>query len=570
MSRTVIEQIKDRLPIAEVLSGYITLIPAGTQFKARCPFHNEKTPSFSVSPASGFYYCFGCGAKGDIFSFVEKFEGLDFKGTLKLLAERAGVELVYEKQDATGPDGYAFLETITTKYQQSLQNHPEALAYLASRGITSETITNFRIGYAPDEWQYIAQTLISSDDKKLAQEMGIAKQVEKDGQTRLYDRFRSRIMFPLCDSSGRVIGFSGRIFPNSDTGPKYLNSPETSLFHKSKVLYGFDKAKAAIKKHNFAILVEGQMDMVVSHQYGFKNTIATSGTAVSNESAKDVFSHLAIISRLVPNIILAFDGDSAGIKAQHKAALVAYSLGMNPKVVTIPEGSDPADFLLAQGTQGWKDLLAQSTTYIQAALGRIPLNSSAAALPRMLQAEVFPALAVVKSHIEQSQYIQMISKELSLKESAVQSDFENFLQNHTPENTTSEQTPQIDKKIVAPGLFIQFAALSNFVQNEAITKLYEQLCGYSFEDTHIVVPEYSDTELEYAHAYVEREYGHLEMKDFILLAQDFYKNITHTFLEELKQTLTIQLSQKEKIGAHDDVEILVKKLHAITLRQHEI
>jgi DNA primase len=565
MAQTVIEQIKDRLPIAEVLAGYITLIPAGSAFKARCPFHNEKTPSFSVSPAQGFYYCFGCGEKGDIFSFVQKFEGLDFKGALKVLADRAGIALVYEKREASaGPDEYEFLDTITKKYEDSLEKNTAALAYLLKRGLSQETISAFRIGYVPDEWQFVAGS-IEKSDTKVASDMGIIKEVSKDGVSRLYDRFRSRIMFPLCDSSGRVIAFSGRIFPNTDTGPKYLNSPETSLFHKSKVLYGFDKAKGAIKKHGFSILVEGQMDMVLSHQYGFRNTVATSGTAVSMESAKDPFSHLAIISRLSPNIILAFDGDEAGIKAQSRAALVVYSLGMNPKVLSLSEGIDPADFLVTQGADMWKELLKVSKSYIEAALARIPLASSPSAIPRLLQKEVFPALAQIRSEIERSTYIQIIAKELSLRESAVQSDFESFLLQLQKEEAVEEV---IQKKKI-PDTSLALLGLISFVQNPELDVIYAQVQNTSFEDIRIALPEYSDIDLEYARMYIEQEYGHLEMKDFILLAKEFSKKITHGFFESIKQTLSQALAAKERIGAHDEADAIVKKLHTLTSRQHE-
>jgi DNA primase len=566
MAQTVIEQIKDRLPIAEVLAGYITLIPAGSAFKARCPFHNEKTPSFSVSPGSGFYYCFGCGEKGDIFSFVQKFEGLDFKGALKVLADRAGVALVYEKKEpGAGPDEYEFLDTLTKKYEASLATHSAAQKYLAERGLTPETISAFRIGYVPDEWQFVASG-IEKSDIKVATDMGIIKEVSKDGASRLYDRFRSRIMFPLCDSSRRVIAFSGRIFPNSDAGPKYLNSPETSLFHKSKVLYGFDKAKGAIKKHGFSILVEGQVDMVLSHQYGFRNTVATSGTAVSMESAKDPFSHLAIISRLSPNIILAFDGDEAGIKAQSRAALVAYSLGMNPKVLTLPEDTDPADFLTTHGAESWKELLKNSQTYIAAALARIPISSSASALPRLLAIEVFPALVLVRSQIEQSSYIQMIAKELSLRESAVQSDFENFAAQIKQE----EVSEVIIQKKQNPDTLLQLRALVSFVENPEITLIYETLQNTSFEDSRITLADFTDVELEYARMYVEQEYGHLEMKDFLLLAKEFSKKITHGFFETIKSTLTQALTIKERQGLHDEADAIAKKLHTLTIRQHDI
>jgi DNA primase len=308
------------------------------------------------------------------------------------------------------------------------------------------------------------------------------------------------------------------------------------------------------------------MDMVLSHQYGFRNTVATSGTAVSMESAKDPFSHLAIISRLSPNIILAFDGDEAGIKAQSRAALVAYSLGMNPKVLTLPEGMDPADFLVAHGADAWKDLLKISQTYIEAALARIPLASSPSAIPRLLQKEVFPALAQIRSEIEQSAYIQIIAKELSLRESAVQADFESFLLHVQKEDTVEEVVIQ-KKKI--PDTALALAALISFVQNSELDAIYTEVQDTSFEDMRIVLPEYTDIDLEYARMYIEQEYGHLEMKEFILLAKEFSKKITHGFFENIKQALSQVLAQKERAGLHDEADAIAKKLHTLTSRQHE-
>ena len=216
---TVFETIKDRLPITDVLSTYITLVPAGSQFKAKCPFHNERTPSFSVSPERGLYYCFGCGAKGDIFNFVEQFEGLDKRGALKVLADRAGVVLTRDNVERASADPlYELLEKTTTQYQSLLTNTPTALQYLHDRGLSDETIKEFRIGYVSDEWRTVAGQCSTSAELSFAERAGLIKKTE-DG--RYYDRFRRRIMFRMSDSSGRVIGFSGRMFPDgADEGPK--------------------------------------------------------------------------------------------------------------------------------------------------------------------------------------------------------------------------------------------------------------------------------------------------------------------------------------------------------------
>src|SRR3989344_4284161 len=247
------QQIKERLPIEEIISSYLKLIPAGRNFKAKCPFHNEKTPSFFVSPERNSYYCFGCGAKGDIFTFVEEFEGLDFRGALKLLAERAGVTLApYNQKTADEKERlYQAVAEAEKYFEQNL--NPDVLKYLVSRGLEEKTNRDFRICFALDCWRELYQQLKSKFTDRELELSGLIKKIE--GKTGYYDRFRKRIIFPITDSSGRIIAFSGRIFGEGE--PKYLNSPDTPIFSKQLVLYGLDRAKESIRKNNFSIFGEG-------------------------------------------------------------------------------------------------------------------------------------------------------------------------------------------------------------------------------------------------------------------------------------------------------------------------
>lgn len=250
----VTEKIKERLGIVDVVSSYIKVEKAGVNYKARCPFHNEKTPSFFLSPSRNTFYCFGCGVKGDIFSFVEEFEGVDFKGALNVLAPRAGVPIVYEDKGAREGREVSFdiLKKATAFFEHHLEVEESAKQYLIDRGIKPETIKHFNIGYAPGEWRSLYDHLVSQGIKESEIErVGLIKKPDKDeseDKGRYYDRFRSRIMFPLTDSTGRVVGFSGRIFPDEEGVAKYVNSPETTLYNKSQILFGFDKAKLAIRK----------------------------------------------------------------------------------------------------------------------------------------------------------------------------------------------------------------------------------------------------------------------------------------------------------------------------------
>src|SRR3989344_2782476 len=360
MSSTV-EQVKARLSIIDVVSQYVKLNRAGANHKGRCPFHNEKTPSFMISPDRGTYHCFGCGVGGDIFSFVKEMEGVDFKGALKILAEKVGVPIVYERKGERDATDRMFeaLEDAARFFESNLTAGHPARAYLAKRGLTEETIASFRLGWVSDEWRTLTTHLREKKftDKEI-EAAGLAKRTEKG----LYDRFRSRIIFPLCDPAGRVVGFSARIFaekgdPPADA-PKYLNSPETPLYNKSRLLYGYDRAKQNIRKLNFSILVEGQMDLITVHQAGWGNAVAVSGTALTHE-------HISLLMRFSENMVLALDADNAGIEAARRSATAALAAGMDVKVAQLPAGSDPADFILKEGKDAWRASIREARHVVE-------------------------------------------------------------------------------------------------------------------------------------------------------------------------------------------------------------
>ena len=411
-----VEKIKERLGIAEVVGGYLKLEKAGKNLKARCPFHNEKTPSFFVSPERGSYYCFGCGAKGDIFSFVEQFEGLDFKGALKLLADRAGVKLEYDRGSfSDGKAGrekiFQILEEATGYFETNLKSNDEAINYLQKRGVAEKTCVVFRLGYAPDEWRLLLTHL---KNKKFAEsdleKAGLIKKSETGSN--YYDRFRGRIIFPIADSAGRIVGFSGRILKGKPEDAKYLNSPETELFAKSKILYGLDKAKAEIRRCDFAVLVEGQMDLLMSHQAGVANAVASSGTALTDE-------HINLLKRFSNRLLLVFDPDEAGFKAALRGAGLALTRGLEVKVAVLPKGLDPADLIL-RNPADWKDALKNAIFLIDSLLAKI-LNKGydKRQLAKAVEKEVLPYIASLKSRIEQSHYISEIADKANIKEEAL-------------------------------------------------------------------------------------------------------------------------------------------------------
>jgi DNA primase len=409
-----VQQIKDKLSIQDVVSGYVKLERSGSSWRARCPFHAERTPSFHVSVDRGTYHCFGCGVGGDIFSFVQAIEGLDFKGALKILAERAGVKIEHrggrEEKDDTDRL-FELLEIATIFFTGKLND--TVRAYLKKRGITDATVREFRLGWAGDAWSDVSDHLRG---KKFSEreivDAGLAKRGERGG---LIDKFRNRIMFPISDSAGRVVGFSGRTFGEDahPDAPKYLNSPETPLYRKSRILYGFDRAKQAIRKHNFAVLVEGQLDLLSSHQAGWTNTVAVSGTAFTPE-------HATLLRRMADNLLIALDADEAGIKAASRAARVSLGGGLNVKVAALPDGLDPADLILQKGADDWRTAIREAKDIITFLLDVLEKHSKKPdQFRRAVETIVLPFLSDVQSPIAREQYVREVAGRLGVSESAV-------------------------------------------------------------------------------------------------------------------------------------------------------
>lgn len=447
-----VEEIKAKLSIEEVIGSYIKVDRAGANYKAKCPFHNEKTPSFFISPERGSYYCFGCNAKGDIFTFVEQFEGTDFKGALKILADRAGVVLSYEKPS---PEAlarrserealYDTMEAACKYYEGEIEKsgNAPALDYIKSRGISEETRKSFRIGFAPDTWRGLYDALKADKhaakwSDSLLEKAGLIKRTEKG----YYDRFRGRVMFPIFDSSGRVIAFSGRILVDDGKSAKYINSTDTPLYDKSAVLYGIDRAKNEIRLRNFTILVEGQMDLVLSHQAGIKNTVAVSGTALGegrqggpgeseggklasqNQSENDQsgVSNLALVRRISPQIIIAFDSDKAGRAATLRAARIAIGSGMDVKVAALPDGKDPAD-IIKENRELWVKALREAKPVTHFLVDTALLETEdKRKLPRILNEKVLPFVAEFNSSMEQAQAVSYISSRTGIPEKAIWDD----------------------------------------------------------------------------------------------------------------------------------------------------
>lgn len=349
-----IDKILHNSDIVELIGQYTRLQNKGRSLMGTCPFpsHNEKTPSFSVSADKQLYHCFGCGKSGNIFTFLRDYNGLSFPEAVEYLAKRAGMSLPERSTSSSRPkssnqiDLKKLNEFCRDRYQKALsdlsESHP-AKAYLAQRGLTADLIETFQIGYAPDSWDFISAELKKKNYtfKQIA-ELGLFK--SKDGQS-YYDVFRHRIMFPILSATGDVLGFGGRVL--DDSKPKYLNSPETSVFKKSKTFYGLYETAKEIRAQDFAIVVEGYTDLIALYKYGFKNVVATLGTALTED-------HAHVMKRYTQNVIVLFDGDSAGVNASEKAMRHLLKEGLLVKGIYLPEKDDPDSFLQTRGAEGLK------------------------------------------------------------------------------------------------------------------------------------------------------------------------------------------------------------------------
>ena len=354
--QSFINDLLDRVDIVDVVERRMTIKKAGKNYSGLCPFHDEKTPSFSVSPDKQFFHCFGCQESGTALTFVMKFDRLEFVEAVESLAHDLGLEVPREQGRGGGrpkaeSDLYGVLEQAEKYYRGCLRDAPQAIEYLKARGLTGEIARDFGIGYAPDGWQNLSQSMPQVKEKQLL-DAGLANTSEKG---RVYDRFRDRITFPIRDTRGRVIGFGGRVM-SKDDGPKYLNSPETALFHKSKELYGLYEARKALRNIDRLLVVEGYMDVVALAQFGVANVVATLGTATGTP-------HFEKLYRYCDEVVCCFDGDQAGRQAAWKAldnALPALNEHRQLKFMFLPDGEDPDSLIRATGTDRFNSLVEEA------------------------------------------------------------------------------------------------------------------------------------------------------------------------------------------------------------------
>ncbi len=422
--------VKQQADIVRIVGEYMTLRKSGAQnFQGLCPFHQEKTPSFSVHASRQFFHCFGCGASGDVFSFVQKIENISFPEAVRLIAEKLKIPLPRmsysspeEERQAGMRVGLIEIHERACKFFQEQLRRPEAAharEYLASRGIRPEIIAEFRMGYAPDSGFLLRDALRGQYDETLLRESGLFSWKDKgdeaaDQKAALYSKFRNRVMFPITNESGKVIAFTGRTLSTDEkAGPKYLNSPETPIYSKSRVLFNLDKAKEAIRKLEYAILVEGQMDCISVYTAGFHNVIASSGTAFTELQAR-------LLGRFSKNIVVNFDPDTAGAAAAERSLALLVSEEFQIKVLTLEAGFDPDLFIRRKGKDAYEEALVHAQKYFDYLIERSRALFPARTPEGKVKAlnYLLPHIQRVPSRIVRDEWANEISHRLGI-ESAV-------------------------------------------------------------------------------------------------------------------------------------------------------
>ena len=413
-----IQEVREATDIVEVVSQYVTLKKRGKSFVGLCPFHTEKTPSFSVDTARGFYYCFGCSAGGNVFTFVMQMEKVSFVEALRSLATKAGISLPTYREDESRIKETEILyysnKFASDFFRQCLiqtEAGKKAMDYLSERGFDRKVIDVFQIGYAPDRWDGLLKKAeqASVQPGSLLKAGLIVKRKKGEG---FYDRFRGRLMFPVLNPSGRVVGFGGRALQEGEGIPKYINSPETPIYQKSRLLFGLCHSSSGIRREDRVLLVEGYTDLMRFHQCGFDYSVATSGTALTEEQAK-------LLSRYTKNSTLVFDGDSAGFSAALRGVDVLVEAGLNVEVVDLPKGTDPDSFLRDHGREAMEERLKASQTFIDFRLDRLrkggKLNNPGdrAAAARM----ILDTVARMKDPMERNLMIKDMAEKIGVDES---------------------------------------------------------------------------------------------------------------------------------------------------------
>lgn len=532
------DQVKENLSIVDVVSTYVRLEKSGSQFRARCPFHNERTPSFYVSPERKSFHCFGCQASGDIFSFVEKIENIPFIEALKILADRAGVSLKDKERNKEESRLVSLLKDATEHFKKNLTTSAEAKEYLLSRGLLDSTVQTFHVGYAKNEWRDLFIYLSSQgySPEEMIQAGVVIEAKNEDGSTKgYYDRFRGRVMFPIRNISGATVGYSGRILPSlaTDTQGKYVNTPETPLYHKSKILFGYDTAKKMMNESKEVVVVEGQMDLCMSYQVGVHNTVAVSGTAFTDD-------HIHMIKRFCDKVILSFDTDNAGQSALKKTGLLCLLGGIDVYVVGEIGTKDPAD-LIKENPTLWLEAVKNKRHIIEFLTeGVLHLAIDERAKGQRIVADVLPFVRALQSPIDRSHFLRRVGESTGIPEDTLREELERGILPSVEAGERKEEIPSVPPIERLTKEIIAFA------------KLHKRLNHKEFIELSIDIDIYPD-------AIIEEEMFLLEKK-VMGDKEAYFKDLMTTYKREEHRAELVRLQKKLKEeGA--DIEAVMRQIY---------
>lgn len=573
-----IQEILERVSIQDVVSRYVSLKSQGKNLVGLCPFHSEDTPSFFVNPAKGLFYCFGCGVGGNTINFMMKIENFSFVEAVEFLASQAGILLSNNKlnrQVDNEKNKLIKINLLAQKFfQQILWKSPEgekAIEYLKKRDISEKAILEFGIGFSANSWdalyKYMSNKKINPSDLF---KLGLIN--ERQGGNGYYDRFRGRLMFPIYNQSNTVVGFGGRVIDDNNGGPKYLNSPETKLFQKSRLLYGINLAYDEIRRNDFVILVEGYMDVIATHQRGIKNTVASLGTAFSEEQAK-------IIKRYTNNVIIAYDSDQAGQEAALRSLSVLAENGCNVKILSLPNGMDPDDYIKKLGSEKFiQSVHEESIPWIEYKINfAIERNNIETPEGKKKVIEfVLSDLAKIKSIIEREYFIRLLVKKLGVTEQALTMEINKFKNDSINRNKKVEERNnskesllsanhtlyQAEREILRYLLnnpeqvnwFHENLGVNTLLNNKSknlvrsITNYLANYCKqneFNFSKFHMQL---SEEQQSYVSELITKEDNKLSVTDcFLILKNNWYKQQIESVRREI--ALAEELEQNEVVDA---------------------
>ena len=580
-----IQKIKDSLQVQDIVGEYVELKSAGANQKGLCPFHHEKTPSFMVSPQKQIWHCFGCHKGGDIFTFLQEIEGIEFFEALKILAKKANIPLDLKKAD---PHIASLKERLVILHEYSadffaltLKNSNSAKYardYIEKRGLTKNDIKKFQLGYAAESWDSLYTFLKKkSFSKNEIKESGLVVQ-KADGQ--YYDRFRDRLMFPLADQNGTVIGFSGRTLKKETGAAKYINSPQTLLYNKSAFLYGLDKAKQKIKQLEYAIIVEGYMDVIASSGAGITNTVAASGTALTIDQIK-------LLKRYANNVILAFDFDTAGLNASLRGIDLAWQERFSVKIAKLEQGKDPDD-VIREDPKKWKHAIAHSVHVIDHYLNILTekYNPKSADGKKKIAKELIPILARIGDKIEQTHYLQKLSSIINVEENILRQELpahqsrliaQDDSRLYSPSVKTAKNSARLLNRVAA--ILIKYPACIKHIKDieplfsdgSLVKNLYISLIKYyddvrdefSIDSFRKTLDDSAKKVLDNLELFADKEY--CEFNDNMAIAE--VKKLKEMFKAVKKQDQISKLAEEVKCaeisGDEKKAQTLMQKLHKL-------